>query len=163
MSRKKIEQVRKTKYFRVWDLLVYGVVLALVVALFLVLFLTADKSPTSGFVVRQKDKVVFTYYFDSDRYEYSLTDGVVCVDEEDSSVLKFTVRTADGDGYNKIEVDKFNKSVKVTEANCSLLKKDCVYTPAIKDNSTTISCLPHEMYIEPLIKKLQNPDEIPVG
>lgn len=163
MSQKKIEQVRKTKYFRLWDLLVYGIVLAVVVALFLTVFLTADKSPTSGFVVRQKDKVVFTYYFDSDKYEYSLTDGIICVDEEDSSVLKFTVREKDGDGYNKVEVDKLNKSVKVIDANCSLLKKDCVYTPAIKDNSTTISCLPHEMYIEPLIKKVQNPDEIPIG
>lgn len=163
MSQKKIEQVRKTKYFRLWDLLVYGIVIAVVVALFLTVFLTTDKSPTSGFVVRQKDKVVFTYYFDSDKYEYSLTDGIICVDEEDSSVLKFTVRVKDGDGYNKVEVDKLNKSVKVTDANCSLFKKDCVYTPAIKDNSTTISCLPHEMYIEPLIKSVQNPEEIPIG
>lgn len=163
MSQKKIEQVRKTKYFRIWDLLVYGVVLLVIAALFLAVFLTTDNSSANGFTVRQRDKIVFTYYFDSGKYEYSLTDGVVTVEEEDEETLKITVRTADGNGYNKLEVDKANKSVRVTDANCSLLKKDCVYTPALSNNSSTISCLPHEMYIEPLLRKTENPEEIPVG
>ena len=163
MSYKKIEQVKKTKYFKLWDILVYGIILLLIAALFLVTFLIGDKTSANGFIIRQADKVVFTYYFDTDKYEYSLTDGIISIDSENESTLSLTVHTQDKSGYNKIIVDKINNSVKVEDANCSLLRKDCVYTPALTDNSSVISCLPHEMYIQPLIKRVDNPEEIPIG
>lgn len=163
MSQKKIEQVKKTKYFRLWDILVYGIILLIIASLFLVVFLTGDKTSANGFTIRQANKVVFTYYFDTDSYEYNLTDGVIRIDSEDESSLNFTVYTRDKSGFNKIKVDKVNNSVEVVDADCSLLRKDCVYTPALKDNSSVISCLPHEMYIEPLIKRVDNPEEIPIG
>ena len=163
MSQKKIEQVKKTKYFRLWDILVYGIILLIIASLFLVVFLTGDKTSANGFTIRQANKVVFTYYFDTDSYEYNLTDGVIKIDSQDESSLNFTVYTRDKSGFNKIKVDKVNNSVEVVDADCSLLRKDCVYTPALKDNSSVISCLPHEMYIEPLIKRVDNPEEIPIG
>lgn len=163
MAYKKIEQVRNSEYFRVWDILVYGVILLIIAALFLTVFLTTDRTPANGFRVRYADEVVFTYNFDTNKYEYSLTDGNIAVDKEDGKTLLITFYTADKSGYNKIEVDKEEGSVRVVDANCSLLKKDCVYTPALKDNSSVISCLPHEMYIEPLIKRVDNPEELPVG
>ncbi|MGN1104905.1 MAG: NusG domain II-containing protein [Candidatus Coproplasma sp.] len=163
MSYKKIEQVRKTKYFRLWDILVYGVILLIIAALFLVVFLTGDKSSANGFTIRQREKVVFTYYFDTDRYEYSLTDSIVEIDSEDESSLIITVYTPNKSGFNRVKVDKVNNTVEVVDADCSLLRKDCVHTPALKDNSSVISCLPHEMYIEPLIKRVDNPEEIPIG
>lgn len=163
MSQKKIEQVKKTKYFRLWDILVYGIILLIIASLFLVVFLTGDKTSANGFTIRQANKVVFTYYFDTDSYEYNLTDGVIAIDSEDESSLNFTVYTRDKSGFNRIKVDKVNNSVEVVDADCSLLRKDCVYTPALKDNSSVISCLPHEMYIEPLIKRVDNPEEIPIG
>lgn len=163
MSLKKIEQVKKTKYFRLWDILIYGIILAVIAALFLIVFLTGDKTSANGFTIRQADKVVFTYYFDTDKYEYSLTDGVIEINSEDADSLTLTVYTKDKSGYNKIKVDKQNNSVWVTDADCSLLRKDCVHTPALNDNSSVISCLPHEMYIQPLIKQVDNPDVIPIG
>lgn len=163
MSQKKIEQVKKTKYFRPWDILVYGIILLVIVALFLIVFLTGDKTSANGFTIRQGERVVFTYYFDTDRYVYTLTDGVIKIDSEDEGSLNFTVYTGDKSGFNKIKVDKLAGSVEVVDADCSLLRKDCVYTPALKDNSSVISCLPHEMYIEPLIKRVDNPEEIPIG
>ncbi|MGN0813332.1 MAG: NusG domain II-containing protein [Candidatus Coproplasma sp.] len=163
MSYKKIEQIKKTKYFKFWDFLVYGIILLVIAALFLVVFLTGDKTSANGFIIRQANKVVFTYYFDTDKYEYSMTDGRIVIDSEDESSLNLTVYTQDKSGYNKVKVDKINNSVKVEDANCSLLRKDCVYTPALKDNSSYISCLPHEMYIEPLLKRVDNPEEIPIG
>ena len=44
MSLKKVEQVKKDRFFRIWDILVYGVIIVVVVALFLAVTLTADKS-----------------------------------------------------------------------------------------------------------------------
>ena len=163
MSYKKIEQVKKTKYFRPWDILVYGIILLIIAALFLVVFLTGDKSSANGFTIRQGERKVFTYYFDTHRYEYSLTDGTIEINSEDQNSLTFTVYTPNKSGFNRVKVDKVNNSVEVVDADCSLLRKDCVHTPALKDNSTVISCLPHEMYIEPLIKRVDNPEEIPIG
>lgn len=163
MSQTKIEQVKKTKYFKPWDILVYGIILLIIAALFLVVFLTGDKTSANGFTIRQGEKVVFTYYFDTDRYEYSLTDGRIKIESENESSLILTVYTKDKGGFNKVKVDKLNNSVEVTDADCSLLRKDCVHTPSLKDNSSVISCLPHEMYIEPLIKRVDNPEEIPIG
>ncbi|MGN0808322.1 MAG: NusG domain II-containing protein [Candidatus Coproplasma sp.] len=163
MSFKKIEQVRKTKYFKPWDILLYGIIALVIAALFLTVFLSSDKTSANGFTIRQADKIVFTYYFDSDRYEYSLTDGIITVDSEDESSLNLTVYAQDKSGFNKIRVDKANRSVAVVDADCSLFRKDCVHTPALTDGSSIISCLPHNMYIEPLIKRVENPEELPIG
>lgn len=163
MSFNKIEQVRKTKYFKPWDILLYGIIALVIAALFLTVFLSSDKTSANGFTIRQGERVVFTYYFDTDRYEYTLTDGIVAVNSEDKSSLYLTVYTQDKSGFNNIKVDKTNKSVAVVDANCSLFRKDCVHTPALKDGSAIISCLPHNMYIEPLIKRVDNPEELPIG
>lgn len=162
MSLKKIGQVKEGKYFRIWDLLVYGFIALIIAALFLTVFLTKDNSPSEGFTVRYADKLVFTYYYSTDKYEIDNSYGNIEIGEEDGESLTLTFRTPDKKGYNVIFIDKLNKSVKVTDADCSL-HKDCVYTPAIKDNSSIISCPPHKMFIEPLARKIDDPQDIPLG
>lgn len=162
MSLKKIGQVKEGKYFRLGDLVVYGVVALIIAALFLAVFLTKDDSPADGFTVRYADKTVFTYYYDTGRYESDNSYGNIEINEEDGDSLTLTFYTPDKSGYNVIYVDKNGRTVTVTEANCSV-HKDCVYTPAIKDNSSIISCPPHNMYIEPLVRKIDNPQDIPLG
>ena len=48
MSLKKVEQVKKDRFFKIWDILIYGIIAAVIVALFLAVTLTADKSSLSG-------------------------------------------------------------------------------------------------------------------
>ena len=48
MSLKKIEQVKKDKGFKLFDLIIYGVVAVLVAVLFIVVFTTRDASPLTG-------------------------------------------------------------------------------------------------------------------
>lgn len=162
MSLKKIGQVKEEKYFRIWDLLVYGIIALMIAALFLTVFLTKDNTPSEGFTVRRSDKIIFTYYYASGDYEADLTDGTVEIGEEDGGKLYVTFYTPDGSGYNVILIDKVEKSVKVVDADCSS-HKDCVYTPAIDDNSSIISCPPHRLLIEPLGRETDDPQEIPLG
>ncbi len=162
MSLKKIGQVKEGKYFRIWDLVIYGVIALIIAALFLAVFLTKDNSSAEGFAVKYAGKTVFTYYYSSNKYEVNSAYGNITVEEENGEKLLLTFRTDDKNGYNKIEIDKINKSVKVTDANCSM-HKDCVYTPALKDNSSIISCPPHNMLIEPLLVKVDDPQELPLG
>ena len=45
MSLKKIEQVKKDKGFRLFDLIIYGVIVLTVAVLFIVIFTTRDTDP----------------------------------------------------------------------------------------------------------------------
>ncbi|MDE7379599.1 MAG: hypothetical protein K2N14_00980, partial [Clostridia bacterium] len=68
MSLKKIDQIKESKWFRVWDLIVYGIIAVLVVALFLTIFLTRDSSPVSGIKITHGGVTVFEYDYETDKY-----------------------------------------------------------------------------------------------
>lgn len=157
MSLKKIEQVKKDKGFKVLDLIVYGVLAAAVVALFIGIFLLRDNRNLSGIRVTANGVPVFEYSFDGDEYSV-LKDGFIA-DLSDSEV-KLTVTVKSDYGYNKIEINKTGRSVQITDADC--LGGDCVVTPPIKDNGGIIYCSPHRLKIEPL--NIEKDDGIiPVG
>lgn len=145
MSLKKIEQVKADKGFRIWDLIIYGVLVALVVVLFIVFFVTRNPDPLTGVRVFVKGDTVFEYEFGASPVAYS---DAVTVTENDKSIT-VTVLTAD-DGINVIYIYKSAKTVKMQEANCK--GKQCLYFSAIKNNSGYIICDPHGIKIEPLIK-----------
>ncbi len=154
----KIEQVKKGKFFRIWDLVAYGVILLLTVALFLAVFLTRDDSPANGIKISYKGEKVFVYDYDSDRYEVLSKDNIR-VDSDDGEYLFVTFFTDGKTGFNSIKFDKAARAVTVTGADCSS-HKDCVYTPAVKDASSVISCPPHAMLIEPITKTVQDGEDI---
>ncbi len=143
MSLKKTGQVKKDKGFKLFDLIIYGALVLLVTALFLGIFLTRDTSPLTGVRILYGNQTV---------YEYSFEDGeTVCADcvekREESGGITLKI-TAEG-GFNTVYIDKAAHTVKVTESDCSS-HRDCVYFPAIADNSSFISCVPHKLTIEPL-------------
>ncbi|MDE6597414.1 MAG: NusG domain II-containing protein [Clostridia bacterium] len=151
MSLKKIEQVKKDKGFKIFDLIIYGVVAALVAVLFIVVFTTRDKSPLTGVRIYRKAEVVFEYRFGD---EPSYTDAVEVND--DGSGITVTVKS-DGD-TNVVYIDKGKKTVVMKEANCN--GKQCVYFPKIDNNSKFIYCSPHGVKVEPFSRDLESPDLI---
>lgn len=153
MSLKKIEQVKKDKGFKIFDLIIYGVVLALVVVLFIVVFTTRDASELTGVKITVKAEVVFEYEFGG---EPVIKSDCVTVEAKDGS-LTVTVKT-DG-GRNVIYIDEDKKTAKMTEADCR--GKQCTYFPELDNNSKYIYCSPHGVKVEPLIRDWSNP-EIPV-
>ena len=153
MSLKKVEQVKVDKGFKIWDLIIYGLIAVTVAALFIVVFVTRDKSPLTGVRVFVEGQVVFAYEFDGEPvYSESVTAENV---KEDGKGLTVTVNCANG-GVNVIYIDKSAKTVKVTEANCH--GKQCTYFPAINDNNKLIYCNPHGLRIEPLFRDYDSPD-----
>lgn len=161
MAIKKIEQIKEGKFFRIWDIVAYGVIVAVTVALFLGIFLSRDKSPTDGIKISYNGVQVFTYDYSSNEYEIVAAENIEIV-SDDSRTLTFVFYTRGKRGYNKIVIDKIEKSVKVVDADCST-HKDCVYTPALADNSSIISCPPHSMLIEPLVRSTDNDGNIIIG
>lgn len=161
MSLKKIGQVKNSKWFRIWDLIIYGVIIAVTVALFLALHFTKDRSQADGIRILYKNKSVFEYYYSNDNYKIIEEDNIV-IEDESATKLTLTFYTDGKSGHNTVVIDKTEKSVKVTDADCSL-RKDCVYTPEIRDNSGFISCSPHMMTIQPFNPKTDDDGNIIIG
>lgn len=147
MSLKKIEQVKNSKWFSIWDLVAFGVILITAVALILAFTLGRDRSQLSGFSVSYRGETVFTYEFGGEKR--ILKDGYIEVKEGDGGfTVKFT--TEDKKGYNTIWVNTKDKTVDVTDSNCST-RKDCVYTAKLKNNSSPpIICTVHGLTVSPL-------------
>ncbi|MDE6690615.1 MAG: NusG domain II-containing protein [Clostridia bacterium] len=149
MSLKKIEQVKNSKWFRIWDLVVYGVIIVVAVALILAFTLGRDKSQLSGFSVSFRNQTLLTYEFGNDKSPSVLNGEYIEVKKEDNG--NYTVRFTNGDGgYNVIYVDVAARTVDVTDSNCSS-HKDCVHTAKLTNNSSLpIICTVHGLTVSPL-------------
>lgn len=148
MSLKKVEQVKKDKGFRLFDLIIYGVISVLVAIIFIVVFTTRNTDPLTGVRIYVNSEVVFEYEFGGADPEKSDS-----VDFDDKGIT-VTVTTEDG-GINIVYIDKSAKTVKMTEVNCK--GKQCMYFPVMSNNAGFIYCSPHGVKIEPFNVDLDNP------
>lgn len=143
MRKNGIDDVKKSKYFTLWDIVPYLCVLAVAVVLLLV-FLLPSKSDMTGFYVMHDDKTVLTFSFDSDTFEVSDEYGEKVKIEEKNGGFSVTVTTEEG--YNVFFVDKKARTVKMTDADCSY-SQDCTYMPKIEKEGDSIICVPHKLKI----------------
>lgn len=143
MSLKKIEQVKNFKWFSIWDIVAFGVIIAVAVALILVFTIGRDRSTLGGFSVSYQGESVYEYDFNSGKV-LKINEKYIRVD---GNVLRFD----DGNGgYNVIYVDTAAKTVDVTDSNCSA-HKDCVHTAKLSNNSSPpIICTVHGLTVSPL-------------
>lgn len=143
MQKKGIEDVRKSKCFTLWDLVPYAVVLAVAVALMLA-FLLPKKENMTGFYVEYGDQEILSYDFGTD--EFVIKDAYSdCVTVEGVEG-GYHVEISTSDGYNAFFADVHNKTVRMTEADCSF-SQDCTYMPAIEKSGDSIICVPHKLKI----------------
>ena len=151
MALKKIEQVKKDRGFKLFDIIIYGAVILLVVVLFIVLFTTRDTGNLTGIRVTVKAQVVFEYEFGADEPQYK-ADGVTFKKDGNS----ITVTIENGGDKNVILIDTSKRTAKMKEANCK--GKQCMHFAAMDDNSDFIYCSPHGLKVEPLKQDLDNPN-----
>ncbi|MCD8201841.1 MAG: hypothetical protein LUD47_07245 [Clostridia bacterium] len=151
MSIKKIDQIKKKdKGFKIWDIVIYVLIVLAVVALFLAVFLTRSKDALAGFYVYYKSDIVFDYDF-SDFEILECDPAHVIVEEETNTSLTIRFFVDEESPYedcNVIFVDKEELSVDVIEADCSS-HKECYYMDPITDTGSAIICSPHRMNIIP--------------
>lgn len=152
MSLKKVEQVKKDRFFKIWDVLIYGIIAAAVVALFIAVTLTSDKSTLTAIDVYYNNAMAFSYDFETDEYKINLPQNIK-VERDGAQALEIVFCTDGGSlyeprDYNVIVIDKAERTVSVTDSDCSN-RADCVYTPALKNNSSLIVCSPHHLRILP--------------
>lgn len=152
MSLKKVEQVKRDKGFKLPDLIIYAAIIVLVAALLIALFAVRSDEPLRGVRIKIYGTEVFSCNFEDGAYCALTEDGAVEFTEIESGVQMVTVKT--DAGYNLIEINYADRTVKVVEADCR--NGDCIYsnlhpTQIIKSNkSLPIYCNPHGVLIEPL-------------
>lgn len=146
MSLKKVGETKKDRGFKIWDLLVYGIVAVIIAVMFIVVFAAKDTSPLQSVCVYIDNNPVFEYDFVNGESTILKNDGCVEIiaDSDEKLTLKFYFGNR---GYNTVEIDKVSVSVTVTDADCG--SKDCTYMRDIVDNSGIIYCSPHRLKIVP--------------
>lgn len=143
MSLKKIDEIKNSKWFSIWDLVAFGVIIIIAVVLILSFTIGRDKSALGGFSVSYRGESIYEYDFDSGK--------VLKINEKYIKVDGDRLRFDDGNGgYNIIYVDTASKTVDVTDSNCSS-HKDCVHTAKLTNNSSApIICTVHGLTVSPL-------------
>ena len=150
MSLKKVQQVKKDRLFRLWDILVYGIIVAVIVVQFVVFVFTSGGGTATGIEVYYDSVLAFSYSFETDEYKIYLEDNIAV--EDGDGVLTVTFCTDGGSlqqlvNYNIIEIDKTACTADVTESDCSN-SKECVNSPAVPNSyNLPITCVVHRLVV----------------
>lgn len=144
MSMQKIEQVKKDKGFKIFDLVIYGVICLAITAAFLLFHFLSDRSELDGIRVLYNSAVIYEYDFENG--EIRTSDNITKTQNGDLITLTITV----GEGYNILEINTKEGTATITDADCN--SKSCVHMPSMTNNSNTIICQTHYLVITPLVR-----------
>ena len=135
-------ETNKRKFFTGRDVVVYIITAVAVVALFFAFVISPKKSESDGFRAYADGELLFSYYYDDDKTDVTEY-GKSRIERSGDTIYIYT----DGErsGFNKLTIDRENKTVKVTDSDCSKTR-DCVYEPALKHGGA-IYCVPHKLKI----------------
>ena len=136
--------IKNSKLFKPFDIVIYLIIFFLLITLFFVFVIIPKKS--SGFVINVENKFAFAYYFETGLY-IGKNPNISLDKEEDNDFVYLTIFLDNKkEEYNKLKIDKKNKTICVIESNC--LNHDCEHFSPIKDKGSII-CLPHKLVITP--------------
>jgi hypothetical protein len=147
-----IERFSKSLIFYKKDLFLYGFVVLSIVLLFAFLIIIPKSSLPLGFSVSVDEKVVCSFDFSSQELVVNNTDYKIVHDKENNSI---TVYTLNQKGFNVINYDCSNYTVRVIDSNCQT--QDCMDFFEITSNNGIIYCLPHGLKILPLSPSASEP------
>lgn len=134
----KINEIKNSKPFKIFDLFIYLIIVILILSLFLIF--AFPKKNSYGITATYKNNKIFYYdnakntltFYDLKTYTYDLTE----------TNDKYLLRLEFVEGFNEIEIDKNTDTVQIVSSNC--FGKDCTHT--IKN--APIICIPHGLVIK---------------
>lgn len=144
MAKEQLDETRKNKFFKPWDIAAYIIILIIVAATFISLLVKSD-GDIKGVSITYKNAVAAEYLFDGGLTVYE-TEGITFTVSEEDSADYITVSTSEG--YNVIRADKAERKVTVTQADCSA-SADCTRMK-ISSAADSIVCVPHLIAITPI-------------
>ena len=154
LNKVKFEKIKSQKPFSKKDFIVFAILFAVIITLFISLIFLSKKSPSKGFkVLINNDQVLeFDYKTSSAKISDNYKDKIL-IDYESKKIIIYIDNSKTK--FNEIVFDSNKKTVKISNSTCSL-SKDCVYMPHITDDKGVIYCAPHALKILPLGDNLSN-------
>lgn len=152
-ARKKdlVFKAQKSKLFSIWDLLLYGLVLAIVIILFAVFVFSPQQALDGLEIVDQTNgQVVLTVDFSNKTYRISPNYAQNVLVEKTGEIYQFTIsRQLNGElctNVVEVSLQNGNQYAKMIEANCPT--HDCINLfEDIVANDQAIVCAPHRLKI----------------
>lgn len=138
------QSIKESKPFFKKDLIVYLLVILLTVSFIVIVNITS--TPNDKVECLYNGQKVFDYDFAVNNLKLYSVDGVTVTQNTDGDALYLTLTYSDG-GFNKVKLDKKQKSASVSESNCSQ-SKDCVHSPAIVKSGQSVICVPHGLVLK---------------
>lgn len=139
-------KIKNNKLFKKTDILVYAVLFLLVAVLFTVFVIFPKTAKSNLITASLNNKEIFRYNFADNTYtEYEFDGKIEITESENARFLKIFFGK-DCKDFNTVCIDLKNKTVSVTESNCSI-RKDCVHSTPITTNGGIIICMPHALKI----------------
>ncbi|MCX4286764.1 MAG: hypothetical protein OSJ68_05690, partial [Clostridia bacterium] len=90
MSLRKIEQLKADKGFKIWDLIVYGVIITVAITLMIILFAVRDTSALKGIRIYVVNNIIYEYDFENDK-QVSCKTEFVEVTENNAEIITLKV------------------------------------------------------------------------
>ena len=146
MSR--IEEIKKRKPFALWDLLIYGILIAVILLLFGIFVFSGSGKAASGIqIMNFNGKVIYTYEYAAGKGEITEEWKERIEEKEEDGVLYVTVYHDDAkEEFNILAIDLNKKTAVMHDANCSF-RKDCTKMNKITSERNVILCIPYNLKI----------------
>ena len=143
-------ELKKSKPFYLFDLMIYGLSAALIIAIFAIVFFAGKGTATNGFYVMIENTVVAEYRFDDGKLK--INDGYSAHFSEKENgggkeyEIYFYPDTENKNDYNLIAINVADKTVRITASTCA--GHDCEKQKITADGGF-IYCAPHKLKITP--------------
>ena len=144
LVRRKFAEIKSSKPFYPYDLIVYIALIIVVALTFAVAAATGGKESVCGFTVIVDNRVAAEYSFDNGRF--TVKDGFADNFDAKDTEIYFFPDANDKSEYNLIAVDIAALTVYVKESTCA--GHDCE-KQKITEKGGFIYCAPHKLKIVP--------------
>ena len=133
------------------DVILYAIITALIVGLFLFFVIIPKSDKPQGFSVSVDNELVFTFDFSKEEITLNKELNKIVHDKENNTITVYTSNQS----FNKLLYDTDSLTVKIIESNCP--NHDCVDFFEISSGNGVIYCLPHGLKILPLVPSQSEP------
>lgn len=144
LIRKNLSELKNSKPFYLFDLILYSAVVLFIAAMFAAVFFAGKSGDSQGFYVLFDNRIIAEYLYSDGTF--SVENGYEAhfsVGEE----IYFYPDATDFSDYNLISIDTKNKTVYISDATCA--GHDCT-TQKVSVKGGFIYCAPHKLKIVPM-------------
>lgn len=147
------DELKKGKFFKKFDLIIYFVLLVVILCLLFVFVIKKESPSLKGIKIERDNQIIYSYYFSG---KEKIESGVIKTEAKDGFYLKIV---GSSEEENILFVNVKDRKVTMKKANCSL-NADCTYMKITKGGEKIV-CIPHGIIVHGLGS--ENLGDITVG